>query len=453
MPIQSAVSSTKDIENNFCFKYGDVMIERYSLPELAAIWTDEARYQRWLRVELAACEAMAKFRVIPRESFERLQKKAKVDAKKIAAHEAVVKHDMIAFTMSIEELVGKDAQYFHFGLTSSDVLDTALALQMRDSAILIIAELKGVMAALKRLSIRTKKLPTIGRSHGIHAEPMSFGQKFISFYAEMKRNLSRLERARDGISYGMFSGAVGSYGTLSPKIEAEACRILGLKAEPVSTQVIPRDRHAEFFNALALLGAGIERISVELRHLQRTEVSEVEEGFDKGQKGSSAMPHKKNPISAENLTGCARLLRSWSNAALENVALWHERDISHSSVERVIGPDACILSHYMLVRMKKLLDQLVVNEKKVKENLGQTRGIVYSGALLLAFVRKGMPRDTAYRLVQKHALASWQGGANLEERLTIDRDALTYLSKEEIHAEFSDSRGLEHVEDIFSRVL
>lgn len=429
------------------------MIKRYSLPEAEAIWTDAARYERWLEVELAACQAMAKFKIIPKDSYDRLAKKAKVNVREIEANEAVVKHDVIAFTMAIEKQVGKDAQFFHFGLTSSDVLDTGFALQLRAAADLILGEVEGVLKSLKRLAVKTKNLPAIGRSHGIHAEPLSFGQRFLSFYAEMERNRARLTAAREAISVGMFSGAVGAYGTLAPKVEVEACRILGLKPEPVSTQVIPRDRHAEFFSALALLGAGIERIAVELRHLQRTEVGEVEEGFDKGQKGSSAMPHKKNPISAENLTGCARLLRGWATAALENVALWHERDISHSSVERVIGPDATILSHYMLVRLRKLLDNLVVNEERVRQNLELTRGLVWSGAVLLAFVRRGLERDKAYRLVQKHALAAWEGGKNLEERLSADPAALKYLSKEEIHAEFANERGLQHIDEIFARVL
>lgn len=429
------------------------MIERYSLPEASALWTEKAKYETWLRVEIAACRAMEKHGLIPKGVTDRLAQRAKVDVKQIAKNEALVKHDIIAFTMAIEKHVGKDAQYFHFGLTSSDVLDTSFNLQLRAATELILEELERVEKALKRLAVKWKRLPAIGRSHGIHAEPLAFGLRFAGFYAEMRRNRIRLERAREGISVGMFSGAVGAYGTLPPKVEVDACRLLGLRAETISTQVVPRDRHAELFQALALLGASVDRIAVELRHLQRTEVGEVEEGFSKGQKGSSAMPHKKNPISAENLSGCARLLRGWSVAALENVALWHERDISHSSVERVIGPDATILTHYMLNRLARLLEGLHVNEKRVLENLHYTRGLVLSGAVLLAFVRKGLDRDTAYRLVQKHALESWQGGDSLVDRLCRDPEALQYLKEREIRAEFSDTRGLEHVAAIYERVF
>ena len=429
------------------------MIERYSLPEAAEIWTSQARYEYWLEVELAACKAMAKFGHISQSVYLRLKKKAKVDPKRIEEIEETVKHDILAFTTQIEEKVGKDAQYFHYGLTSSDVLDTAFSLQLRDGGNLIIKELKELLKATKKLAQKGKSIPAIGRSHGIHAEPLSFGVRFVSFYAELNRSLTRLERARDGISVGMFSGAVGAYGTLSPKIEREACKNLKLKAEPVSTQVIPRDRHAEFFTALALLASSMERIAVELRHLQRTEVGEVEEGFSKGQKGSSAMPHKKNPISAENLTGCARLMRSWAHAAMENVALWHERDISHSSVERIVGPDACILSHYMCVRMRKLLEGLSFNKKRITENLEFTRGLVWSGAALLAFVKAGLPRDKAYRMVQKHSLEAWNGGGTLMDRLCKDPNALKYLSEKEIRREFSNDRGLKYVDEIYRRAL
>lgn len=429
------------------------MIERYSLPEAAAIWTDLAKYEAWLKVELAACHAMTKAGLIPKGVADRLEKKAKINVAEIQANELIVKHDVIAFTMAVEKQVGKDAQYFHYGLTSSDVLDTAFALQLVSATDLILEELKKVQVALERLAWRYKDLPAVGRSHGIHAEPLSFGVRFVSFYAEMKRNLARLEAARANIAVGMFSGAVGAYGTLPPAVEVDACRRLGLTAESVSTQVIPRDRHAELFQALALIGAGVERISVELRHLQRTEVGEVEEGFSKGQKGSSAMPHKKNPISAENLTGCARLLRGYAHASWENVALWHERDISHSSVERVIGPDATILTHYMLRRLFTLLDGLVVNEARVRSNLGLTRGIVLSGAVLLAFVKKGLERDKAYRLVQGHALAAWEGGENLVERLCQDKAALQYLTEKEIRREFAEDRGLAHVDATYQRVF
>ena len=429
------------------------MIERYSLPEATAIWTEEAKYQQWLKVELAACRAMADSGIMPMSAYKRLVAKAKIDVKKIQKNEEVVKHDIIAFTMVIEEVVGKDAQYFHYGLTSSDVIDTAFALQMRDAGNLILQQIDGLAQALKKLAIDTKSIAAIGRSHGIHAEPLSFGLRFLSHYAELMRNRQRFLRAMESVSVGMFSGAVGSYGTLSPVIEKKACKYLGLESEAVSTQVIPRDRHAEYFNALAMIGSGIERMAVELRHLQRTEVGEVEEGFSKGQKGSSAMPHKKNPISAENLTGCARLLRSYALAAMENIPLWHERDISHSSVERVIGPDATILAHYTLARANKLISGLQVNEKRIKANLAHTRGIVYSGSVLLALVKGGLERDKAYRLVQKHALESWNGGASLKDRLLVDPEALKYISKPVIEFAFDEKRGLEHVETTFKEVF
>ncbi|MGZ3693958.1 MAG: adenylosuccinate lyase [Bdellovibrionota bacterium] len=429
------------------------MIQRYSLPEAAAVWTEEAKYETWLKVELAACRAMADLKIMPAAAYKRLAAKAKINVPEIQKNEEVVKHDIIAFTMQIEKLVGEDAQYFHYGLTSSDVIDTAFALQLVHSAELIEQEMKLLAKALKKLALDTKKLPAIGRSHGIHAEPLSFGLRFLSHYAELQRNRERFAHAVKNISVGMFSGAVGSYGTLPPTVEKKACGYLGLEPEAVSTQVIPRDRHAEFFSALALMGTGIERMAVELRHLQRTEVGEVEEGFSAGQKGSSAMPHKKNPISAENLTGCARLLRGYAQAALENIPLWHERDISHSSVERVIAPDATILAHYMVVRSRKLIEGLRVKEQKVRENLQATRGLVYSGAVLLALVEAGLERDASYRLVQKHALEAWKGGDALKERLLSDPDVLQYISKRDIESVFQEGRGLEHVEHSYKEVF
>ncbi|NUM88825.1 MAG: adenylosuccinate lyase [Bdellovibrionales bacterium] len=429
------------------------MIARYSLPEMASLWTDEARYATWLEVELAACRVMVERKIMPAASYRRLQKKARVDVGRILEVEARVKHDVIAFTMTVEEQAGVDARYFHWGLTSSDVLDTALALQMNRALRIILQEVDSLARSLARVAQAYRSLPAIGRSHGIHAETLSFGQKFLGAYAELMRNRARIEAARRNISVGALSGAVGSYGTHDPSFEKKFCRILGLEPEAISTQVIPRDRHAEVFQSLALLGAGLERLAVELRHLQRTEVGEVEEGFAKGQKGSSAMPHKKNPISAENLTGCARLLRSYAEAAMENVALWHERDISHSSVERVIAPDATILAHYMLVRMRRLVDGLRVNRARVKANLGLTRGLVHSGSALLALVEAGMERDSAYRLVQKHAMAAWEGGSDLLTRLLADREALQYLDRKRLKAAFDDKRGLRHVDAIYREVF
>ena len=429
------------------------MIDRYSLPEASAIWTEQAKYETWLAVELAACKAMVDHKIMPKPAYDRLKRKAKVNVAEIQANEAVVKHDIIAFTMAIEKLVGEDAQYFHFGLTSSDVIDTSFALQLKQAGELIQKEVLGLAKALKKLANDTKKIPAIGRSHGIHAEPLSFGLRFLSHYAELMRNRERFARALEGVSVGMFSGAVGSYGTLPPSVEKKACAYLGLASEAVSTQVVPRDRHAEYFSALALMATGIERMAVELRHLQRTEVGEVEEGFSYGQKGSSAMPHKKNPISGENLTGAARLIRSYAQVALENIPLWHERDISHSSAERVIAPDATILMHYMLVRARKLIEGLVVKEEKVRANLQFTKGIVYSGAVLLALVEAGLERDLAYRLVQKHALEAWKGGANLKERLLEDKEVLQYLKASAIEKVFHEGRGLEHAEHTFKEVF
>lgn len=428
------------------------MIERYSLPEASRIWLDATRYAYWLEVELALCQALVKHRIMPKKDYDYLKKKLSVHPKSIAALEEEVKHDILAFTQSMEEQGGKQAQFFHYGLTSSDVLDTAFALQLREASILIVTELKKLLLSLEKLAKKTKAIPAIGRSHGMHGEPLSFGLRFASMYGELKRSLARIEEAKEVISYGQFSGAVGAYGELSPAIEKDACGYLDLKVEPISTQVIPRDRHAQFFSSLAILGASIERLAVEFRHLQRTEVGELEEGFSKKQKGSSAMPHKKNPISGENLTGCARLLRAWADASMENVALWHERDISHSSVERVIAPDACILAHYMCVRARKLVDGVVIHPDRIRKNLHATKDSALSGALLLLFVKAGLERHKAYRLLQKHTLPK-KGSLSLEDSLCKDPLALQYVTKKEIRAVLSQKRGLRYVDHIYQRVF
>ena len=388
---------------------------------------------------------------MPKKDYAYLKKKLSVRPSRIAALEKEVRHDMLAFTQSMEEQGGVHARFFHYGLTSSDVLDTAFALQLRDASSLILLELKKLMGSLEKLAKKTKNIPAIGRSHGMHGEPLAFGLRFASIYGELKRSFTRIEQAQEAISYGQFSGAVGAYGELSPAIEKDACKFLQLNVEPISTQVIPRDRHAQFFTALAILGASIERMAIEFRHLQRTEVGELEEGFSKKQKGSSAMPHKKNPISGENLTGCARLLRAWSDASMENVALWHERDISHSSVERVIGPDACIMAHYMCVRARKLVDGALVHPDRIRENLHAKKDLSLSGALLLLFVRAGLERQKAYRLLQKHTLK--KEASDLEASLCKDPLALQYVTEKEIRAALSQKRGLRYVEHIYRRVF
>ncbi len=376
------------------------MIDRYTRPEMGRIWESENRYAKWLQVEIVACEAMAKEGLIPQQAFDNIKSKANFSVERILEIEEETKHDVIAFLTSVAEYVGPDSRYIHLGLTSSDILDTSFALLLREAMELIIRETSAFMEVIKEKAQEHKYTVMIGRSHGIHAEPITFGLKLAVWYAEMKRHLRRLEEALAVISYGKLSGAVGTFANVSPKIEAFVCNKLGLKPAEISTQILQRDRHAQYFSSLAILAGSLEKISIEIRHLQRTEVLEAEEAFEKGQKGSSAMPHKKNPIGSENISGLARLVRSNSLAAMENMALWHERDISHSSVERVIGPDSTILIDYMLHRLSKIIKNLEVYPKQMADNLNKLKGLIYSQQVLMKLASLGLSREMAYEIAQ-----------------------------------------------------
>lgn len=429
------------------------MIERYSRPEMAGLWEPENRYRTWLDVELLACEANAKLGLIPSKALANIKKKADFNLARIDELEKIVKHDVIAFLTAVAEKVGPDSRFIHLGLTSSDVLDTSLAVLMGRASDLIIADIKLVMKTLKKRALQHKHTVMIGRSHGVHAEPITFGLKMALWYEEMGRALDRMLRAKETISVGKVSGAVGTFANIDPSVETYVCRKLGLKPEPVATQVVQRDRHAEFLSTLALIASSIEKFSVELRHLQRTEVLEAEEYFSEGQKGSSAMPHKRNPISAENLTGLARVVRSNSLAAMENVALWHERDISHSSVERIIIPDSTILMDYMLMRFNTLIDRLFVYPKNMERNMAISKGLFHSETVMLALVEKGIQRETAYSFVQRNAMEVWKQGGDFKQRLKQDADIRSSLSDKELDACFDLSHTLKKVDYIFARVF
>ncbi len=429
------------------------MIARYSRPEMAGLWTPESRYRAWLDVELLACEANAKLGLIPRRALATIKRRADFDIDRIDELERTVKHDVIAFLTAVGEKVGPDSRFIHLGLTSSDVLDTSLAVLMQRSADIIIKDIRGLLAVLRKQARRHKNTVMIGRSHGVHAEPVTFGLKMALWYEEMRRNLDRMLRARTAISVGKVSGAVGTFANIDPFVERYVCRKLGLTPEPVATQVVQRDRHAEYLSALALIASSLEKFSVELRHLQRTEVLEAEEYFSEGQKGSSAMPHKRNPISAENLSGLARVVRSNSLAAMENVALWHERDISHSSVERIIIPDSAILIDYMLARFNSLIDRLFVYPRNMQRNMTISRGLFHSETVMLALVGKGISRETAYSYVQRNAMEIWKHGGDFSERLKQDRDVRKYLSAGEIDDCFDLKHTLDNVDYIFKRVF
>jgi len=429
------------------------MIPRYSRPEMSRLWEPESRYQAWLLIEVLACEANAKLGLIPARALATIKKKAAFDSKRIDALEKVVKHDVIAFLTAVGEHVGPDARFIHLGLTSSDVLDTSLAYLMQKAADMLIGDIKTLRAVLKKKAFAYKDTVMIGRSHGIHAEPVTFGLKMALWYEEMGRALERMESARSAISVGKVSGAVGTFANIDPFVERYVCKKLGLAPEPVATQVVQRDRHAEFLTTLALVASSIEKFSVELRHLQRTEVLEAEEYFSEGQKGSSAMPHKRNPISAENLSGLARVIRSNSLAAMENIALWHERDISHSSVERIIIPDSTILLDYMLARFTKLVDTLFVYPKNMARNMELSRGLFHSETVMLALVGKGLARETAYRIVQRNAMEVWKQGGDFAARLMNDPDIRNHLSAKELETCFSLKHTLKKVDYIFKRVF
>jgi adenylosuccinate lyase len=431
------------------------MIPRYSRPEMARLWAPEVRYQKWLEVELAAGRAMAEAGLVPAEAIRECEAKAGAfsaqDVARIDEIEKTTRHDVIAFLTFLEERIGPAAKHLHFGMTSSDVLDTSLAMLLRDAADLILAGIDQAREAVVKRALEHKHTPCIGRSHGIHAEPTTFGWKLIVWADELSRARRRMESAREVIAHGKISGAVGTFAHLSPQIEERALAALGLKPAPASTQIVQRDRHAEYFSTLALLGASIEKIAVEIRHLQRTEVREAEEPFGKGQKGSSAMPHKRNPILSENLAGLARVLRGYAVSALEDVALWHERDISHSSVERVIGPDATVTLDFMLHRFAGLMEGLRVYPERMRENLEATRGLVFSQPVLLKLIGKGMERQAAYVLVQRNAMRVWDEKRDFKSLLAQDPDV--GLSAQELDECFDLQRGLRHVDAVFDRVL
>ncbi len=429
------------------------MIARYSRPEMTALWDPENRYRAWLLVEILACEANAKLGLIPSRALAAIKKKADFDVKRIDALEKVVKHDVIAFLTAVGEHVGPESRFIHLGLTSSDVLDTSLAYLMRKAADIIITDLTTLRKVLRKRAYQYKDTVMIGRSHGVHAEPVTFGLKMALWYEEMGRALERIQRARDVISVGKVSGAVGTFANIDPFVERYVCKKLGLVPEPVATQVVQRDRHAEYLQALALIASSIEKFSIELRHLQRTEVLEAEEYFSEGQKGSSAMPHKRNPISAENLSGLARVVRANSLAALEDVALWHERDISHSSVERIIVPDSTILIDYMLARFTGLVDRLFVYPKNMERNMALSRGLFHSEAVMLALVDKGIAREAAYKYVQRNAMEVWKEGGDFAGRLKADADIRKHLSAREIDDCFDLKHTLKKVDYIFKRVF
>jgi len=430
------------------------MILRYTRPEMGRIWTDENRFRRWLDVEIAVAEAEAEVGLIPAEAARAIRERARFDTARIAAIEREVKHDVIAFTTAVAELLGPESRYLHYGLTSNDVVDTAQALLVKEASALVRSGLERLGEVLRRRACEFKDAVMVGRTHGIHAEPTTFGLKLANWWSENRRNLARFEAAAEEIRVGKLSGAVGTFAHLGPEIEEKVCAKLGLRAAEITSQVIERDRHAHYLGTLAVVATSLERIATEIRHLQRTEVREAEEYFEPGQKGSSAMPHKRNPITAEQICGLARVVRANAQAALENVALWHERDISHSSVERIILPDSTILVDYLLDRTASLVDKLVVYPERMRQNLEMTGGLVFSGQLLLDLVEKdGIRREDAYGWVQRNALQAWDTGADFRALVSADPDIRRALSEKEIQAAFDLGRQLRNVEAIFRRVF
>lgn len=429
------------------------MIQRYTNPEMGAIWSDQRRYETWLDVELAAADAMADAGIIPKADAAAMRAKAAFDIARIEEIEAVTQHDVIAFTTAVAETVGPPARWLHFGLTSSDVIDTAQAIQMREACNLIVRDISGLMEAVRGRADEHRRTPMIGRTHGVHAEPMTFGLKLALWYSELGRDLDRVLRARDVVSVGKISGAVGTFAHLDPSIEQDVCQRLGLSPAPVSSQVIQRDRHAELLSALALTGASLEKFALEIRGLQKTEIGEVEEPFGKGQKGSSAMPHKRNPIGCEQIVGLARLLRGNAMAAYENVALWHERDISHSSVERVILPDSFIALDHMLRRFTRIVKGMVVYPDRMRENLGRSRGVVFSGTLLLELARRGISREQAYDWVQRNAMRAFHEQRDFKGLILADADVMKVLQPTDVEKAFDLDDQLRNVDAVMDRVF
>jgi adenylosuccinate lyase len=429
------------------------MIPRYTNPAMGAIWSDQRRYETWLEVELAATDAMAEAGIVPADTARDLRARAAFSVSRIEEIEQTTQHDVIAFTTAVAEHVGPSARWLHFGLTSSDVIDTAQAIQMRQACDLIVKDIAGLMEVVRGRAEEHRRTPMIGRTHGVHAEPMTFGLKLALWYAELQRDLDRVLRARDIIAVGKLSGAVGTFAHLDPEIEARVCARLGLQPAPVSSQVIQRDRHAELLSALAITAASVEKFALEIRGLQKTEIGEVEEPFGKGQKGSSAMPHKRNPIGCEQITGLARLVRANAMAAMENIALWHERDISHSSVERVILPDSFIALDHMLRRFTRIVRGMVVYPERMKENLERSRGVVFSGTILLELARRGVSREQAYEWVQRNAMRSFHEKRDFKTLLLADPDLTAVLSSGEIEKAFELNEQLRNVDAIFDRVF
>jgi adenylosuccinate lyase len=429
------------------------VIPRYSREKMSAIWSPENRYQKWLDIEILACEAMAQMGNIPEYSLKNIKEKAAFDVARIEEIEKTTKHDVIAFLTSVTERVGEDGRFIHMGLTSSDILDTSLAVLLKEASDILIDDVNQLLLVLRNKAAEHRDTLMIGRSHGIHAEPITFGLKMAIWYQEMERNLTRMIRAKEIISYGKISGAVGTFSFIDPSVEEYVCNKMGLKPAPVSSQIVQRDRHAEYFTTLAIIASSLDKFSQEIRLLQRTEVREAEEYFTPGQKGSSAMPHKRNPVLSENLSGLARLMRSYALASLEDIALWHERDISHSSVERVIAPDATILLDFMLNRFAALIDKLVVYPDRMLANLNMTKGLIFSQMVLLKLIDKGMSRENAYAVVQKNAMKSWQEDSDFKRLLLEDDEVMSYLNSEDITTVFRIENFLGHIGLIFNRVF
>lgn len=429
------------------------MIPRYTLPEMGQLWSDDSKYRHWLEVELAVCKAMAEMKMIPQKSLKTILKKADFNVDRINKIEAETNHDVIAFLTSVSEFVGPDSKYIHYGMTSSDMLDTALSLQMKKAAVMIDKKIDSALKKIKKLTLKYKMTPTIGRTHGVLAEPTALGLKFAVWYTELDRGRERFKLAARDAAVGAISGAVGNFANIDPKIENRVCRHLGLKVDKVSTQVIQRDRHAAYINALAIIATSIEKFATEIRNLQRTEIGEMAEGFTKKQKGSSAMPHKKNPITCERLAGLARLLRGYSLTAMENIPLWHERDIAHSSAERIIIPDSTIAVDYGLHLFNDILDRLVINEKRMYDNIYYYGGIVFSQRLLLKLTSELGDRDKAYRMVQRNAMEAYKGKKGFRELVKSDRDITAVLSEKEIDEYFNLDYYLKNVDKVIKRVF